>query len=150
MVSAHSELDELIKAHRNRLDRGGRPVSASDWEDICSLHEAASREHAPVEAPFLFGPVPRLDLLRVEFGIDDEPESIKTDAPGALQVGRPPEPLETDVEVRLRVELTKRMDNGGKPSLHSIERRLKELGYRVSYRHVWETAQSMKPGEHRD
>ena len=140
-MSARRELDQLIKAHRARLDRGGRPVSSSDWEGICSLAERARRERPPspdVYGVVMSGPLPDLDLLRIEFGIDEtaptEPSAVEPPAP--TRRGRPPGEIDTWYDERLaeKLEIVKRegITTAG-PTLRSIWTRGNELGYQLRW-----------------
>jgi hypothetical protein len=152
-VTAAGELQKYRRTLRARLERERRTPTAGEYAELRARWEAADAQRSgPVSAggvTVFATPVPNWTDIEMEFGPAPEPEPTRVDAPGGLRVGRPRESPGADAEVRLRVELTRWLNNDGKPSLRGVHRRLKELGYEVSYRRVRETAQSMK-AERRD
>jgi hypothetical protein len=82
---------------------------------------------------------------------DDEPSPELPPDPAEsdrLPPGRPRQ-SDAEAEARLQAELVRWRENGGEPSLRSIQRRLKRLGYEVSWRRVLETSLEVWPRDQR-
>lgn len=156
-MSAKNALDDYCSAIRRRGDR----ATEREFRQLRELWKAADREHeADLRSvpqlsargiAYFPAPPPPWEMLVVEFApaesvAERSPAESLADTPPRLPPGRSREEVWTEAMERLRRELTKR--RGGKPSLRSIEKRMRELGYPVSYRRVRETWLAMrKPGD---
>jgi hypothetical protein len=92
----------------------------------------------------------RLRLRPLAEPVESQPEHVTevaatSSSRARLPAGRSREELEIETRVRLELELTKKLENNGKPSLRSIQTRMRELGYPVSYRRVRDTWHAMQP-----
>jgi hypothetical protein len=80
--------------------------------------------------------------------VQEERVPAEDDPPVEAKHGRPRK-SDAEAEARLQAELVKWREHGGKPSLRSIEQRLRELGYDVSWRRVWEASLDVWPLDQR-
>jgi hypothetical protein len=140
--------------YRDALRRRGPPFTDQERHKLYSLWDAWEDEYrrfpggrvpgVPGGLSYVNQPPPSRELVEVEFGAVEAGSRDVTMAAAGLPSGRSPEEPLAEARVHLRIELQKKLDTG-KPSLRSIERRMRELGYPVSYRRVRETWQEMKP-----